>query len=50
MLLEGAASLVSRGPSDDGHWAHNGFTASTVPTTGLRAVGLMFSPLARVSP
>ena len=25
---------------DDGHWACNGFTASTVPATGLRAVGL----------
>ncbi len=33
--------------SDDGHWLCSGFTEATVPATGLRAVGLTFSPLAR---
>ena len=41
MLLEGAVSLSRYAcSSDDGHWPCNGFTASTVPATGLRAVGL----------
>src|ERR1700756_3886063 len=41
MLLEGAVSyLDTRGSSHDAHWACNGFTASTVPATGLRAVGV----------
>src|SRR4051794_6432266 len=31
--------LDTRGSSDDGPWACNGFTASTVPATGLRALG-----------
>jgi hypothetical protein len=36
MLLEGAVShLDTRGSSRDAHWACNGFTASTVPATGL---------------
>jgi hypothetical protein len=38
MLSEGPVSLFSldtRGSSDDGHWACNGFTSSTVPATGL---------------
>jgi hypothetical protein len=41
VLSEGVVSLSRyAGSSDDGHWACNGFTASTVPATGLRAVGL----------
>jgi hypothetical protein len=40
MLLEGAVSLSSYACSScDDHWPCNGFTASTVPATGLRAVG-----------
>jgi len=35
---ERRAYLDPRGSSDDGHWACNGFTVSTVPATGLRAV------------
>ena len=43
MLSDGAVSrsrLDTRGSSHDDHWACNGFTASTVPATELRAVGL----------
>jgi hypothetical protein len=36
---ERRAYLGTRGSSDDGHWACNGFTGSTVPATGLRAPG-----------
>jgi hypothetical protein len=45
MLSEGAVSL-SRNAwfVDDGHGACNGFTASTVPATGLRAVGASVRP------
>ena len=40
-LLEGAVSLSRYACSScDDHWPCNGFTASTVPATGLRAVGL----------
>jgi len=40
-LLEGAVSLSGYACSScDDHWPCNGFTASTVPATGLRAVGL----------
>jgi hypothetical protein len=40
MLLEGAVSLSSYACSSrDDRWPCNGFTASTVPATGLRAVG-----------
>src|SRR5262249_60874201 len=39
-------ALDTRGSSDDGHWACNGFTSSTVSATGLRAVGPLFGPLA----
>ena len=39
-LLEGAVSLSRYACSScDDHWPCNGFTASTVPATGLRAVG-----------
>ena len=38
-------ALDTRGSSDDGHWACNGFTASTVPATGLRARGFSSSRL-----
>src|SRR5262249_40358499 len=34
----------TRGSSDDGHWACNGFTSSTVPATGLPAVGASVRP------
>ena len=52
MLLEGAVSLSRYACSScDDHWPCNGFTASTVPATGLRAVGVRFILLAcRVSP
>ena len=41
MLLEGAMSLSRYACSScDDHWPCNGFTTSTVPATGLRAVGL----------
>src|ERR1700747_1634647 len=41
MLLEGAVSLSRYACSScDGHWPCNGFTASTVPATGLWAVGV----------
>ena len=56
LLLLGGHLTRARGSSDDGHWACNGFTASTVPATGLRAVGLRsaYSPtsttLCRLSP
>ena len=40
------AFLDTRGSSNDGHWLRSGFTEATVPATGLRAVGLTFSPLA----
>ena len=47
MLLEGAiAYLVSRGSSDDGHWACNGFTGSAARRRGLPGVGLVFNPIA----
>src|SRR5262245_10213445 len=36
--------LDTRGSSDDGHWPCNGFTSSTVPATGLRAVGASVRP------
>ena len=40
MLLEGAVSLSRYECSScDDHWPCIGFTASTVPATGLRAVG-----------
>jgi hypothetical protein len=47
MLSEGTVSLSyldTRGSSDDGHWACNGFTSSTVPATGLRAIGASVRP------
>jgi hypothetical protein len=41
MLLEGAVSLSRYACSScDDHWPCNGFTESTVPATGLRAVGV----------
>jgi hypothetical protein len=43
MLSEGTVSHT-RGSSDDGHWPCNGFTSSTVPATGLRAVGASVRP------
>jgi hypothetical protein len=36
--IRGNGELDRRGPSDDGHWACSGFTSSTVPATGLRAL------------
>src|SRR5215510_7404975 len=36
--------IYMRGSSDDGHWPCNGFTSSTVPATGLRAVGASVRP------
>src|SRR5262249_20200473 len=36
--------LDTRGSSDDGHWPCNGFTSSTVPATGLRAIGASVRP------
>src|SRR6516165_7748327 len=45
MLSEGTVSLSRYvGSSDDGHWPCNGFTSSTVPATGLRAVGASVRP------
>src|SRR4029077_18340410 len=45
---ERCAYLDTRGSSDDGHGECNGFTASTVPATGLRAEAASLRP-ARVS-
>jgi hypothetical protein len=39
---------VTRSSSDDGHWACNGFTSSTVSATGLRAVGASVRPHLRL--
>jgi hypothetical protein len=52
MLSEGAVSLPRLAcSSGDGHWTCNGFTGSTVPATGLRALGPQFGPLAsRIPP